>query len=481
MRILLINQNPIISKLAGLSAQKSGFEIVEELSLDTVESGSYDVLFIDDAKLEGTTPDMLKRRTGVKKMCLIYGDDEDKVPGFDYYIKKPFLPTEMVDLMNEIDDDLLLPEVEETETETPPIQEAQEEHSETMEEVAESVAAVSAVENEPKTEKTEEAEEVLKAEDFDALLDELEAESHEEEKRTESEEATEDFDALMASLELEEPAESEAEEPKAVEPAPEALEELSKEPERTESEPERKTVETAETTLAEEEDFEALLEALDLGETTSEEEKAEEESAVDIAEEETEPISLPEPEEPGGGILDEELVSEVKDLLEEEGVEERETAVPAAETAEEEILAEETVEMEEEPVEMTETVAEEAEKEIESAEETGSLEELEELESLEEIEGEDEFDLLSEAELGTVLGEEIAEEIAAESVEAREEPAFEERVTESAAEAASAEEPSHSAQEGVLISKLLGTDPEALRKLLAGAQITINITFPKDV
>jgi hypothetical protein len=37
------------------------------------------------------------------------------------------------------------------------------------------------------------------------------------------------------------------------------------------------------------------------------------------------------------------------------------------------------------------------------------------------------------------------------------------------------------AAEGALVSGLLGADPEALRKLLAGAQITINITFPKDV
>ena len=127
MRILLINQNPIVSKLAGLSAQKSGFEIVEELSIDEMEPGSYDVLFIDDAKLEGTTPEMLKRRTGVKKMCLIYGDDEEKAPGFDYYIKKPFLPTEMVDLMSEINDDLLLPEVEEPAPEAAPEEEREEE------------------------------------------------------------------------------------------------------------------------------------------------------------------------------------------------------------------------------------------------------------------------------------------------------------------------------------------------------------------
>jgi hypothetical protein len=44
-----------------------------------------------------------------------------------------------------------------------------------------------------------------------------------------------------------------------------------------------------------------------------------------------------------------------------------------------------------------------------------------------------------------------------------------------AAAAGSGEEKEHA-----LISTLLGMDPEALRKLLAGAQITINITFPKE-
>ena len=196
MRILLINQNPIVSKLAGLSAQKSGYEIVEEFSLDEIEEGDFDVLFIDEAKLDGSGPETLKRRTGVKKTCLIYADDEAKVPGFDYYIKKPFLPTEMVDLMSEINDDLLLPEMESEPEEG--VTEAQETPAE---EGAEEMEAHAPAET---AETAQEAGGIVGMEDFDALLEELEAESHEEEKASESPEAEEDFEALMASLEAEE-------------------------------------------------------------------------------------------------------------------------------------------------------------------------------------------------------------------------------------------------------------------------------------
>ncbi|WP_201352445.1 hypothetical protein [Hydrogenimonas urashimensis] len=488
MRILLINQNPIVSKLAGLSAQKSGYEIVEEFSLDEMERGDYDVLFIDSAKLDAETPETLKRRTGVKRTCLIYAEDEEKIPGFDYYIKKPFLPTEMVDLMGEINDDLLFPEME-----------AQEEKS--MEETAPSEPSVEAgsepVGEELEKEAASEEEKIVGAEDFDMLLEELEAETHEAEKEEEAEAAEEDFEALMASLEAQEgaqeatPAPSAAEEEPIFEAEEETKEEAEAMPEKAEATEEAgeafdfdklleevEVTEETETAEGAEEDFEALLEGLDL--EIAEKETVEEERAETPQEEigeEEEPISLPEPEEPAGGVLDEELVTEVKELLGEE---------PQSGTEEEEELTEPewleaalSEEREGEPEEAQETVGEKAAEE-EMPEEI-SLEEIEGLEMLEDetpqLPQSDEFAQISEEELGAVLGEEIAEESGVLS-----EPAAEKQIEKEELQAAEKEErPAATGAEGVLISRLLGTDPEALRKLLAGAEITINISFPKDV
>ena len=148
----------------------------------------------------------MKRRTGVKKTCLIYSDDEEKVPGFDYYIKKPFLPTEMVDLMSEIHDDLLLPEME-TESEEMGMEEGVPEMAAPAEKEVSGEGEIEKAEEE-----TREQAGIVGMEDFDTLLEELEAESHEEEKASESVETEEDFEALMASLELEQGEEEAVEE-----------------------------------------------------------------------------------------------------------------------------------------------------------------------------------------------------------------------------------------------------------------------------
>jgi uncharacterized membrane protein len=110
MRMLLINQNPIVSKLVALSAQKAGLEIDEEVSLDALEGSGFDVVFVDDAKAEGMDPDAIKARTGARKVCLIYAGDDESAEAFECRIKKPFLPTELVDVLTELAAELEMPE-----------------------------------------------------------------------------------------------------------------------------------------------------------------------------------------------------------------------------------------------------------------------------------------------------------------------------------------------------------------------------------
>ena len=108
MRMLLVNDNPVVAKLTGLSAQKAGVEVNEVYDVEEIEgNGNVDIVFIDNAKLNELPVDELKDVVKAKKYGLIYADENQKSPDFDFYLKKPFLPTEMVDLLSTIKDELV--------------------------------------------------------------------------------------------------------------------------------------------------------------------------------------------------------------------------------------------------------------------------------------------------------------------------------------------------------------------------------------
>ncbi len=82
----------------------------------------------------------------------------------------------------------------------------------------------------------------------------------------------------------------------------------------------------------------------------------------------------------------------------------------------------------------------------------------------------DELDKISEEELAAALGTGAAATAVAAAATAEQPSETDEK-----------ERKSEDKQSAELLSKLAGIDPEALRKLLAGAQVTISITFPKEV
>ena len=48
MKILLLNDNPVVNKLVTLSAQKTSDELDVVNSIDDIDSRSYDLLVVDD-------------------------------------------------------------------------------------------------------------------------------------------------------------------------------------------------------------------------------------------------------------------------------------------------------------------------------------------------------------------------------------------------------------------------------------------------
>ncbi|MBS4312989.1 hypothetical protein [Campylobacter vulpis] len=93
MKILLLNENPVVSKLINLSAQKMSYEINE---LSAYEDGIYDVIIVDS----DTQTDI----NFLKEKCkrLIYLNPRNKECELDVEIlSKPFLPTDLLNLLSQ--------------------------------------------------------------------------------------------------------------------------------------------------------------------------------------------------------------------------------------------------------------------------------------------------------------------------------------------------------------------------------------------
>nr|WP_275851205.1 hypothetical protein [Sulfurimonas sp. SAG-AH-194-C20] len=120
MNILLINDNPVVNKLVTLSAQKTSdtLEVVE--SIDSLESTSYDLVVIDDTLYSDELHMELNAKVQYSKSLYICSRDAEEVSGFTKTLKKPFLPTDLVELFSslskEVDEiDLSVLEIEDLE------------------------------------------------------------------------------------------------------------------------------------------------------------------------------------------------------------------------------------------------------------------------------------------------------------------------------------------------------------------------------
>lgn len=106
MKILLLNDNPVVRKLVALSAQKTKDELSVIWSVDEVEGDSYDLLIVDDAHYSDESMAALKEKIQYKTSLLMATRGNATPSGFEKVINKPFLPTDLVDLFSQIDKDL---------------------------------------------------------------------------------------------------------------------------------------------------------------------------------------------------------------------------------------------------------------------------------------------------------------------------------------------------------------------------------------
>jgi len=106
MKVLLINNNPVVGKLVTLSAQKTGDELSVVNSVDDVATGEYDFVLMDDAGYSDDLFDELRTKAKFRKSCFIGSRSTEKPSAFTHEINKPFLPTDLVDIFIKVSSDI---------------------------------------------------------------------------------------------------------------------------------------------------------------------------------------------------------------------------------------------------------------------------------------------------------------------------------------------------------------------------------------
>jgi len=98
VKILLLNDNPVVNKLVTLSAQKTSDEVDIASNIDGVASQKYDLIIVDDSIYNDELLDELEKKVKYKKSLFICAKDAQEIESFSSILKKPFLPTDLVEL-----------------------------------------------------------------------------------------------------------------------------------------------------------------------------------------------------------------------------------------------------------------------------------------------------------------------------------------------------------------------------------------------
>ena len=119
MNILLINTNPVVSRLISLCIRDDATFLEEVAKVSTVKSEHYDIVFVDDLSYGGEVEKFLTTlQTGEKVLLLGNNSIDDLFESFDEILRKPFLPSQIrtiIDTLGNTDRPFIFPLSAETE------------------------------------------------------------------------------------------------------------------------------------------------------------------------------------------------------------------------------------------------------------------------------------------------------------------------------------------------------------------------------
>ncbi len=101
MKILLINNNPLVSRMLALCTRDEDIVLDEIKSVDSIGEGRYDLLFVDDSSYVEQVDALLEEGKIKQKVFISFSADDAK--GFDETIKKPFLPSQIINVIESVD------------------------------------------------------------------------------------------------------------------------------------------------------------------------------------------------------------------------------------------------------------------------------------------------------------------------------------------------------------------------------------------
>ncbi|MGX2982887.1 hypothetical protein [Helicobacter sp. 23-1045] len=100
MKFLLVNTNNAVRKIFNITAKKAAIQldVIDAISQIPLKE-DYNCIFVDDGVLGSGDISNFRNKMITTKFCIILSKDSALVSGFDSYIRKPFLPTDIYEVM----------------------------------------------------------------------------------------------------------------------------------------------------------------------------------------------------------------------------------------------------------------------------------------------------------------------------------------------------------------------------------------------
>ncbi len=100
MHILLINNNPVVSRLLSLCMRDKAFSLEEAGNADEIKDDTYDLIFVDDASYSDEVQERIDMLNAAKTVFLTRRNEENRL--FGKTIVKPFLPSQIMEVIKEV-------------------------------------------------------------------------------------------------------------------------------------------------------------------------------------------------------------------------------------------------------------------------------------------------------------------------------------------------------------------------------------------
>ena len=101
MNILLVNNNPVVSRLLALCTREEHMILEEVTGVNTIRHERYDVVFVDEGSYEAEVLNLSDILTIGKKVLL--SNTEVEINDFDITIQKPFLPSQIIEVLESME------------------------------------------------------------------------------------------------------------------------------------------------------------------------------------------------------------------------------------------------------------------------------------------------------------------------------------------------------------------------------------------